>query len=264
MDNSITHTEYFPGVYHISDGLGVQFTLIVSRAGAILFDAGYGIKDPRPYLKNLLKKHRFSLHDLSVVISHAHHDHLAGARWFNAFHIHWKDFPLIDVYTERNILERVLVRAMEQGLIPPGFDKEAFFLTRYRRRARIRLPIQPDIEILHIPGHTPGSLVVYVREHKVLLSADNWNPTTWLFFPEALSVHEYAANMRKLLSLDFDYVLCSHSKDLIPGDRIRNYIRGLSAETFAQAEPAETPYPEIKTMRCRPEPETDFIFRAFS
>jgi glyoxylase-like metal-dependent hydrolase (beta-lactamase superfamily II) len=104
-------------------------------------------------------------------------------------------------------------------------------------------------------------LILYLPAYKLLLSGDNWNPTTWLFFPEALPVRRYAENMRKLLALDFEHVLCSHSPALTQGARLRNYINGLTEQTFAKAVKTETPYPEVYTLLCHPEPETHFVFR---
>ena len=62
-------------------------------------------------------------------------------------------------------------------------------------------------EIIEAPGHTPGSAVVYVPERKLLLSGDDWNPCTWLFFPQALGLREYRSNMRGIQQLPFEKVL---------------------------------------------------------
>jgi glyoxylase-like metal-dependent hydrolase (beta-lactamase superfamily II) len=260
--NRFLSIEYFPGVYHITDPMGVQFTLIMpAEGGALLFDAGHGIHESRPLLEGLLKKRGLDLDQLTVMVSHAHYDHLPGVRWFDSFRIHPEELPVLKTYTQETYLRRISSRAREMGRLPPDFDEGAFFRAGYQDRAQSILPTLPGIDILHIPGHTPGSLVVYVREHRLLLTADNWNPTTWLFFPEALPVEDYAANMRRLLSLDFEHVLCSHARDLIPGERLRRFIRGLSPQTFAQAVPANTPYPEMNPVKCRPEPESEFVFR---
>ena len=66
--------------------------------------------------------------------------------------------------------------------------------------------------------------------------------------------------MKTLLSLDFEYVLCSHSGALIPGQRLRNFINGLTDDNFSKALEIVTPYPQYKTSLCHPEPETDFVF----
>jgi glyoxylase-like metal-dependent hydrolase (beta-lactamase superfamily II) len=263
QNSQFKHNEYFPGVYHITDSMDVQFTLMVreENPAAVLFDAGYGLFDPRPYILDLLKKHGLDLTALRVVVSHAHHDHLPGVRWFPFFHIHQDEIPVLEVYTREQFRHRVLVQAKEKKIIPADFNENEFLHNDYRDRALCKLPVIPGIDFLSVPGHTPGSLMMYIESYKLLLTGDDWNPTTWLFFPEALPVASYADNMRNLLSLDFEQALCSHSKELIPGIRLRNYINGLTPEVFAHAAPAETPYPEIKTMRCHPEPETNLIFR---
>jgi glyoxylase-like metal-dependent hydrolase (beta-lactamase superfamily II) len=263
MNTRFSHTEHFPGIYHITDSMGVQFTLIIpaGSAQALLFDTGYGLFDPKPYLASLLWEHGLDLRALSVLLSHAHHDHTLGARWFDAFYIHHADRAALKVYTTEHTRRRVLAQAQEKGVLPADFDPAAFFQTDYPSRVKEGLPSVAGIDIHHIPGHTQGSLVLYIREHRLLLSADNWNPTTWLFFPEALAATDYAENMRRLLALDFDYVLCSHAKNRLNGARLRQFINGLTAETFAGASPVQTPYPEIRTLLCHPEPGTDFVFR---
>ncbi|GHU88196.1 MBL fold metallo-hydrolase [Spirochaetia bacterium] len=253
--------EYFPGVYHISDVMGVQFTLIVLKDRALLFDTGYGILDPKPFVAELLKKHNLDLSSLSVILSHAHHDHILGARWFDHFFLHQDDFAAMDVYTQYKYRSKVYEKAVNSNAVPADFDEEAFYKDEYRSKAVKDIPSFEGIDILHVPGHTPGSLLVYIPQYKLLLTTDNWNPTTWLFFTEAIPVYEYAENMKKLLSIDFSHVLCSHSSALISGERLRKYINGLTPETFASAVKAETPYPEFDVLLCHPEPDTNFFFR---
>jgi glyoxylase-like metal-dependent hydrolase (beta-lactamase superfamily II) len=255
--------EYFPGVYHIGDALGVHMTLIVPEGTgrALLFDSCNGLSDPGPLVAALLEKHGLGVEKLSLVISHAHRDHVFGARWFDSFYIHEDDVPLTAIYTTKDMRAGVLKKAIDRGVVPEGFDEDAFYRADYQRRIKPGIPSFAGIDIVHLPGHTPGSLVLFFPKYRLLLTADNWNPTTWLFFPEALWVEDYAKNMRTLLSIDFEYVLCSHSGSLMPGSRLRSYINGLTEEIFSGAVPAETPYPQYKTLLCHPEPETNFIFR---
>jgi glyoxylase-like metal-dependent hydrolase (beta-lactamase superfamily II) len=195
-------------------------------------------------------------------LSHAHYDHLPGARWFERFYLCRGEIPVLDTYTEEAYLRRVLAQARIRGILPAGFDEGSFLGTDYRRRAREELPQLPGLELIPLPGHTPGSLVLYVREYRLLLTGDNWNPVTWLFFPEAVPVGDYAENMRRLLPPDYRWALCPHSRELIPGGRLRRFVDGLRPALFGAAEPAETPYPAIKTLGCRPEPESLLVFRA--
>jgi glyoxylase-like metal-dependent hydrolase (beta-lactamase superfamily II) len=255
--------EYFPGVYHIGAGGNVMMTLIILEESGqtLLFDAGYGFLDPRPFIQDILAKHGLRLEALKVIMSHAHHDHILGGTWFDSFYLHQDDVPLLDVYTGELNRSKVLDKLSDAGELPSAFDRSRFLSVSYNNRFRIDIPRFDQIEILHVPGHTPGTLLLYLPKYKLLLTGDNWNPTTWLFFPEALPVLRYAENMKKLLSLDFEHVLCSHSPMLIAGDRLRSYIRGLTEQTFAEAIKTETPYPEITTLLCHPEPGTNFVFR---
>ena len=38
-----------PGIYHITDAMGVSMTLIEGQEEAVLFDAGYGTEDVRAF-----------------------------------------------------------------------------------------------------------------------------------------------------------------------------------------------------------------------
>jgi glyoxylase-like metal-dependent hydrolase (beta-lactamase superfamily II) len=165
------------------------------------------------------------------------------------------------MYTNEKTRSKIHTRAKTGGVLPCNFDEAAFYNDPYRGKFSTAIPSFPGMDIIHLPGHTKGSLALYIHRHQLLLSADNWNPTTWLFFPEALPVESYAKNMRTLLSLDFKYCLCSHSEKTAQGLRLRNYINGLTCETFADALETETPYPHIKTLLCHPEPETNLVFR---
>ena len=69
-------TEIAPGVKHIQDAMGVCFTLNEGDKCAILFDTGYGMEDVQAYVRTLTDK------PVKVYLSHGHHDHVLGARWF--------------------------------------------------------------------------------------------------------------------------------------------------------------------------------------
>ena len=93
--------------------------------------------------------------------------------------------------------------------------------------------------IIFCPGHTPGSAVVYVPERALLITGDDWNPCTWLFFPEALCVQDYRRNMRKLLTLTFCHVLCSHQFMLFDRTRIDQFMGNLTDDCLKAAKPVE-------------------------
>ena len=114
-------------------------------------------------------------------------------------------------------------------------------------------------QVMKCPGHTPGSAVVYVPEHKLLLTADDWNPCTWLFFPKALGAEEYRANVRRLLELPFEHVLCSHQPHLYERNTFESFVSGLTDECLRSARKVEMGHP-ADTREASPAEGQIFVF----
>ena len=93
--------------------------------------------------------------------------------------------------------------------------------------------------IIPCPGHTPGSAVVCVPERELLITGDDWNPCTWLFFPEALCAQDYRRNMRQLLKLPFGHVLCSHQFALFNRVQLDRFMEYLTDERLKAAQPVD-------------------------
>ena len=93
----------------------------------------------------------------------------------------------------------------------------------------------------------------------LLLSGDNWNPTTWLFFPEALGAGEYLFNLRRLQDRPFFHVLCPHREGLYPRSALDDFIRGLTDAALRSAVPVSMNRP-IDTREAHPAPEQQFVF----
>ena len=47
------HFEFFPGVFHIQDEMGVCMTLLCGKERALLVDTGYGLEDVKAYIATL-------------------------------------------------------------------------------------------------------------------------------------------------------------------------------------------------------------------
>ena len=237
--------EALPGVRHITDGMGVCMTLLTGEKRALLVDTGYGLEDVAAFIGTLTDL------PVTVVLTHHHHDHALGARWFPETRMFPEDQADWPVYTGRAQREAVLTQARARGLTPEG-DLLA---------AEMPLPealTEGDIDlggltarVIRCPGHTPGSAVVWVPERKLLLTGDDWNPCTWLFFPAALPVHDYLRNARGLLALPFEQALCSHREGLYPRAAVEGFLAGLTDGALRAAEPVTiAPYEHIDTRQA--------------
>lgn len=221
-----------PGVTHIRDAMGVCMTLIEGSQAALLVDTGYGTEDVATFTRTLTHK------PLTVLLTHNHHDHALGSRWFDRTLMFLEDMAEWQVFTGDEKRRAVLGQAVGKGIDVT----EADFLAG---ECRMPLPASKGafdlggitVEVIPCPGHTPGSCVVYVPERELLLTGDDWNPCTWLFFEAALPVRQYRENVSRLLALDFEYVLCSHQPECFRRAKLEAFIDGLTDAALDGAKP---------------------------
>lgn len=244
------------GVTHIRDAMGVCMTLIEGDKAALLVDTGYGTEDVAAFVRTLTRK------PLTVLLTHHHHDHALGARWFDETRMFPEDMAEWPVFTGEDKRRVVLSQAIGKGL-PVS---EADFLAG---ECRMPKPMSKgtydlgglSVEIIPCPGHTPGSCVVYVPQEKLLLTGDDWNPCTWLFFEAALGVREYRQNVRRLLQLDFERVLCSHQLDCFSRAKIDTFVDNLTDEVLDAAKPVTIGgYEHIDTRQADVAPGQILVF----
>ena len=251
--NGFNAAQVLPGVWHIADCMGVCMTLLTGTERALLVDTGYGLDDVHAFVRTLTSL------PLTVLLTHAHHDHILGARWFEQTCMLAADLPAFPLYASAAQRSRVQEQAHARGLqTPPDF------LT-----ASIPLPqaISPcamdlggiTVQIIACPGHTPGSAAVYIPERKLLLTGDNWSPCTWLFFDEALPAEAYRANLQVIQKLPFTHVLCSHQPVLFERGRLDDFLSGLTDENLRNALPVPMGRP-ADTRELVPAEGQNFVF----
>ena len=107
-------------------------------------------------------------------------------------------------------------------------------------------------EVVEIPGHTPGSIGLLVREKRLFLASDGVNANTWLFLPESQKLSVYQETLQKIQKLDFDHLLTGHSRKLKPKANLQNYIAvamNPDIENSAKLKPNEFA-PGVTPLRC--------------
>ena len=102
--------EALPGVFHIRDGMGVCMTLLRGEKRALLVDTGYGAEDVAAFVRTLTDL------PLTVVLTHGHHDHALGSRWFGEVHLLPEDFPVYETSTAPLCAFRADRHAVSHGL----------------------------------------------------------------------------------------------------------------------------------------------------
>lgn len=258
MDCRVTVNNVLLGVYQLTDRMGMRMTLLAGETRALLIDTGYGFDDLNKALGEITNL------PLTVLCTHGHHDHACGNYQFDAVLLAPADHAVCRTYAG-GWRDRVWSQAQEKRLDLSDWTREDFIGAGCGSMAELRAGDMDlgglTARILILPGHTPGSAVVYVPERKLLITGDNWNPTTWLFFPEAEGMATFRAAFDRMLTLDFDHVLCSHADGLFSKKLLEDFRMGIAPENLkASSVPAPGLWPGKRVMTCHPALNLTFCY----
>lgn len=107
-------------------------------------------------------------------------------------------------------------------------------------------------EVLHIPGHTEGSIALLDRENRILVSGDTISASPVFLFGEGRDIPAFQETLLRLkeLSAEFDRILTSHGECCVGPEQIGNEIVCLE-ECLAGKVAAETPFLPIPAKMYR-------------
>ncbi|MEM7194647.1 MAG: MBL fold metallo-hydrolase [Pseudomonadota bacterium] len=165
------------GIYQIRENcvdpdLRCNIWMVLGRDRNLLIDSGMGVTPLKPTIVELSEK------DVVAVSSHAHFDHMGGAHEFNCHLGHRADAELFANPT----LERTLANAFitVETIVKSPYD--GFELSRYTLTPAPLTGFLDDgdvvdlgdrvFRVLHLPGHTPGSIALYENRTGILFSGD--------------------------------------------------------------------------------------------
>jgi glyoxylase-like metal-dependent hydrolase (beta-lactamase superfamily II) len=210
------------GVFQIR-ALGSRVTLLADEDGLVLVDAG-GVGSRR-LISVGLRDAGYSMDDIRLVaVTHYHPDHTGGLEPLSKASIpiaaHEDDAPIISREVKYpNPFKEPALGMMTKPLI-------RFFAGRgvpvaYRLGDGDALPTAEGIRIVHTPGHTPGSMCLYVESKKLLIVGDALQYSRGVLTPPARWVtHDFdlaVASLNKLLDLDFETICFSHFSPMREG-----------------------------------------------
>lgn len=209
--------------------------LVRGRDRDLLIDSGLGVAPIRPVVLGLTGGR-----EPTVVLTHDHLDHMGGAYEFADVWAHPAESPqrprgslhgptlasLLGVHEE---LPASLLEGNPEGPVDPdGYRLRPVTPSRALADGdRIDLGDRV-LDVLHLPGHSPGSIALLERDTGRLFSGDviyDDEPLDELIGGDRPS---YVASMRRLLDLDVTVVHAGHDHDLT-GERMRqiaeHYVR---------------------------------------
>ena len=197
--------------WRIEDG-GVRFFVLTGTEKALMIDSGMNTQNAKEIAESLTDL------PLALLNTHADRDHVAGNVGFETFYMH----PAETVnYYHGPVAAGQMIPVWDGSVLDLGGRK---------------------LEVIHIPGHTPGSIALLDVERRVLFSGDSVQAGNIFMFGPNREFHAYAASMERLEGLmdRFDVIYPSHSEFPVSPDLItplkeaaKKAIRGeLPGETF--------------------------------
>ena len=234
-----------PGLYRIENS-AVFMDLIVGGHHALLFDTGYGYRDLRSLIRTITDL------PLYVVNSHGHVDHACGNAQFGGAFIHPADVSLCLEHNGPQMRKAEL----EVAVVPPDFDLDAHLALGPGELTPVGEGDTFDLggvtlEVVHLPGHTAGSIGLWCPERELLYVGDAMNCFVWLFLPESQSLDTYIRSLRKAEALPFAHMVQSHEPDPVPRDKLADYLDLAEHLDYEQGTPVPAPLGyDIETRIC--------------
>ena len=173
-----------------------------------------------------------------AVASHAHFDHIGCHHEFTLRACHRAEADILACPTRDATLATRFARLeMFHALPPGGFDESAY---EVRPAPANRLLEEGDVidlgdrhfEVLHVPGHSPGSIALWEAASGVLLAGDTVYDGLLVDDAYHSNPDDYVASMRRLRELPVRVVHAGHYPSF-GRDRfhalIDDYLRGRRA-----------------------------------
>ena len=214
------------------------------RERDLVIDTGLGLRSLREAAVDLFE------HAVTCVLTHSHFDHIGGAYEFASRIAHVEEVAeLAQPSGFRGLTARALGDELVQRLRGAGYTVPEDFLTAlpsagfsiddYAVQSAPPTGTVRDgdiidlgdraFEVLHLPGHSPGSIALFEAATKTLFSGDAIYDGPLLFDLPGSSIADYIRTLRRLLTLDVAVVHAGHDPSF-GKERLREIARAYLAK----------------------------------
>jgi glyoxylase-like metal-dependent hydrolase (beta-lactamase superfamily II) len=183
---------------------------VQGRGRSLLFDSGSGVVslcDQLPWLRET---------PLLAVASHTHFDHIGSHHEFSARACHRREAPIIaDPQPAATLAARYATLEMFERLPPGGFSPAEYAVRAAPATQLLEAGDVIDLgdrhfEVLHVPGHSPGSIALWDPAQALLLSGDAVYDGPLIDDAWHSNPDDYVETMQRLRELPVDTVHGGH------------------------------------------------------
>ena len=204
------------GAFQIKLG-GTSATVLETNDGPILIDTGWHWS--RKKIQVGLNIIGYSLKDIHLIaLTHFHPDHIGSAKLFKEtlrtqIAAHVKDAEIV---SRKKSIHSTSFSRYGKFILNPflsivrgGIVEPEILLTDGEK-----LPTELDVETIHTPGHTQGSICFYIPEKKLLIAGDAMEHRNGDLMPPSKFFSQNVAmgieSIKKLEKLDCEIISLSH------------------------------------------------------
>ena len=197
MDEQLYISEVAPGIYLMDEAHEATGYLVVGEEKACVIDTMNGYNDLYKAVREITDK------PLIVVNTHGHPDHIFGNVYFDHAYMHPADLPLARSFEQE---PEFLEHCRELGLHMPPFSEthegDVFDLGGRH------------LEVYELPGHTPGGIVLLLREERILFTGDSVNHHLWMQLEGCSPMAAFVRSLDRIMFLEHeaDRILHGHAR----------------------------------------------------
>ena len=180
--------------------------LIIGEKCAILFDLAVNQPGIWEYVKKLTDK------PIKLVLSHGHYDHCYYLEQFPEVWLHPKD--------------EFLIREGMFGMPPVS---PCPILHYWNNGDMIELG-NHSVEVIHIPGHTPGSILLLDKRYRILFSGDTCARRLLYGLHGVVPFESFCTSLKELQKKEFDIIYSAHDRCGIPKEYLNYMIQEIELE----------------------------------
>jgi len=221
--------------------------LVIGKEKAVVIDTGTGIGNLKKVVSEL------SSLPVSVVNTHGHWDHIGNNHQFKeiaCYHnpecINRLRSGVDNASLQRSITGDSLWKPLPEGFVPATWKIPPVNPTSFIEDGDIINLGERTLEVIHTPGHSPGSMCLLDKKNRILFTGDTFFPGPLYAYPEDVDLDDYIASIEKLQDhLDeYDYLSSGHNEPWVKSEVIPRV-----AEAFQEIMEGRGEYNEDKGIR---------------